>query len=340
MSQANPLEDFKIEVNRNRSAIFSKNFEETWFFLGLNPDLLKEQTIAPCRDWFDNVFNFFFLEQALKENSSNEIFLHNECSLQDHDLKYALENIALKSNQSWNNSSPYLSTKMVLNGEKFRLTLIHPQITSTLRPRAFLRRLKSSALSIETYIPHEVLKEKLIQKKNIIISGSTGSGKTTLVQSLLSLCNENEHLVILEDTHEIHLKNKNITQFLSDKNNSLVDFCSYALRVAPERIILGELRGEEILPLILAMNTGHNGFLTTIHADSAPTALVRLKTLLNFFAPQNKSGFDMICQNIDVIIHMENKKVTEIIEVKGMDENIPLYEYLFKSDLKQSCEVC
>lgn len=333
------LNDFCREVNRNRSALLHKDFRSTWGFLGLNPSLLHNDQIDTCSRWYRSVFQYSFLNEIIINNPQDEIHLHLHTDLNDEDLLYALENISIKNGKTWNTATPYLSTKIESCGESFRLTLIHPHITSGSRPKAFLRRLKSKAIPIENYTSSHLLRKLISAKKNIVISGSTGSGKTTLAQGLLSLCPKHEHLVILEDTHEIYLKEKNVTQFLSGDNNSLVDYCSYALRISPDRLVLGELRGEEILPLILAMNTGHSGFMTTVHANSAAGALNRLKTLLDFYAPKNSSCFQMICQNIDIVIHMENKKIIEIIEVKGMDERTPLFEYLFRSEKEQVDEV-
>lgn len=326
------LLDFKKEVNQNRSALLRKDFKSCWGFLGLNPDLLQNINIDSCSSWYLDVFQYDFLENIIRSTKENEIYLHLVSDLNDGDLLYSLENIALNNGQNWNTSNPYVSSKLELLEESFRLTLIHPTITSSNRPRAFLRRLKSKPIDLSEYSPSDVLKEIISLKKNIIISGSTGSGKTTLAQSLLSQCSVNEHLVILEDTHELYLNGMNTTHLLSNEDFSLIDYCSYALRISPDRLILGELRGEEILPLVLAMNTGHKGFMTTIHANDAPSALTRLKTLLEFYAPKNSSCFSMICQNIDLIIHMENKVITQIIEVKGLDGEVPLFDYLFKSE--------
>jgi type IV secretion system protein VirB11 len=326
------LLDFYQEVNRNRSALLFKDFDSTWGFLGLNPDILNDKNALVCHDWFKNVFQFKFIREILKRNNSNEILLHRETSLNDEDLLYALENLALKNNKNWNTSSPYLSTKVRFDGESFRMTLIHPQITNTERPGVFFRRLRANAIELSTYSGQKILEQFVSERKNVIICGGTGSGKTTLLQSLLNLCPASEHLVILEDTNEITLKDKNTTHLLSSENASLLDFCSYALRISPSRIILGELRGPEVVPLVLAMNTGHKGFMTTIHANSAPECLSRLRTLLEFYAPKNSQSFSMICQNIDAIIYMEGKKIIEIISVMGLDESTPLFDYLFRCE--------
>ncbi len=333
--RSSALEDFYTEVNQNRSALLNKDFKSTWGFLGLNPEFLEKES---CEKWYKEVFQYHFLEQLLENNQSNEIFIHEDSSLCDEDLLYALENIALVHNQSWNTRNPYLSTKVTLNKENFRLTMIHPHIISQTRPRAFLRRHKSRPIDLKSYLPHVKLRGFVDKKNNILISGSTGSGKTTLAQSLLSSCKKDEHIVILEDTHELSIEGGLCTHFLSDEKNSLIEFCSYALRISPDRIVLGELRGEEVLPLTLAMNTGHNGFISTIHSNNAVGALHRLKTLLEFFSPKTKTGFQLICQNIDIVIHMENKKIVEMIKVLGTDGERPMFQRIFSSGKEQLCE--
>ena len=333
------LLDFYKEVNRNRSALLFKDFDSSWGFLGLNPEILSDNNVLQCQDWFKDVFQFKFIREILKEEKSNEILLHRLSVMNDEDLLYALENLALRNNKNWNTSSPYLSTKVNFDGESFRMTLIHPHITNSTRPHVFFRRLKSKALELSTYKPAKILKELIHSKKNIILCGGTGSGKTTLLQSLLGECDDFEHIVILEDTNEISLENKNTTHLLSSENISLLDFCSISLRISPSRIILGELRGAEVVPLVLAMNTGHKGFMTTIHANSAPECLSRLRTLLEFYAPRNSQSFSMICQNIDAVIYMEDKKIKEIIHVVGLDGATPLYNYLFKYEKEPAHEV-
>ncbi len=333
------LLDFYQEVNRNRSALLFKDFDSTWGFLGLNPEILDDKNSLVCQDWFKNVFQFKFIREILKEDQSNEILLHRKTELNDEDLLYALENLALKNNQNWNTSCPYLSTKVSFDGESFRVTLIHPEITNGSRARVFFRRHRAEAIELSSYDAPDILEELVRSKKNIILCGGTGSGKTTLLQSLLNLSPEDEHLVILEDTNEIALEDKNTTHLLSSENASLLDFCSYALRISPDRIILGELRGAEVVPLVLAMNTGHRGFMTTIHANSAPECLNRLRTLLEFYAPKNSQSFSMICQNIDTIIYMEDKKIIEIISVLGFDGSTPLYDFVFRSEREPVHEV-
>lgn len=330
MNGTDVLQEFFLEASRNRSALLQKDFKSGWDFLGLNPLLLKSKEIENCKSWYEDVFCLNFINQILESSCSNEIFLHNESNLSDEDLTYALENLSLKQGYEWNTSNPFLSQNYSSNSLSTRMTLIHPSLLSSSRPKAFFRKLKAETIPLSNYEPANILFSLIKSKKNIIISGGTGSGKTTLLQNLISNCDDKEHLVIMEDTQELFPKGKNVTQFLSSRNNSLIDFCSYSLRISPDRIILGEMRGEEVLPLTLALNTGHSGFMTTVHSNSAPKALHRLKTLLDFFSPVQSSGFNLICQNIDAIIHMESKEIKEIIEVKGWDGTQPLFEYIFK----------
>ena len=133
--------------------------------------------------------------------------------------------------------------------------------------------------------------EELLSELNISISqgafyfltGPSGSGKTTFLNSLVNEIPSDEHIVCIEDTKEIYLEDKLHTRLLSQKeqNKSMKDYCKYALRMSPERILLGEIRAEEIVSMILAMNTGHDGFMSTIHANNAKDTLHRLALLFN-----------------------------------------------------------
>ncbi|MEI8348463.1 MAG: ATPase, T2SS/T4P/T4SS family, partial [Pseudomonadota bacterium] len=159
---------------------------------------------------------------------------------------------------------------------------------------------------------------------------------TSLLTSLIHHLPESEHLVIIEDTHEIKTSRRFCTSFLAQEmaGFSLKDFCAYALRIRPDRIILGEMRSHEVVPFILAMNTGHRGLMSTIHADSAAQAVERVGLLFSLFAGDNlphQLAMQLICRNINYVIHLENKKIAEIVQVLGCEEGKPLYDFVFRA---------
>ena len=151
------------------------------------------------------------------------------------------------------------------------------------------------------------------------------------------MANSNEHHVIIEDVAEIDGDISNTTHLLSHSSSgkSLNDYCTYALRMSPKRIFLGEIRSEEIVPFLLAMNTGHKGMMTTIHANNAKDTLLRLSTLFSIFS-SSKNGIEfnqvlkLICQCVDNVVFVENKEVTEIIEVYGSEGDNPIYSTIYE----------
>ena len=184
---------------------------------------------------------------------------------------------------------------------------------------------------------NELLVGLIQNKKNLLISGGTGSGKTTFLRALLSEISIEEHIVVLEDTHEILSVSPFQTSLLSQMDNSkksLKDYCAYALRMSPDRLIVGEMRSTEVVPFMLAMNTGHKGLMSTIHANSGVDALSRIALLFSLYAENKEIDFNLItkitCKNIDYVIHMENKKISEICRVIGSEGETPFYELIYK----------
>ena len=117
------------------------------------------------------------------------------------------------------------------------------------------------------------------------------------------------------------------------EGKTLKDYCAYAMRMRPDRILLGEMRSSEIVPFILSMNTGHRGLISTIHANSAKDCISRMCLLFSLYSNISKLNFStitsLICQNVEYVIHMENKKIKEIIKIFGADNLNPIYDYIF-----------
>lgn len=146
-----------------------------------------------------------------------------------------------------------------------------------------------------------------------------------------------DHLLILEDTPEIQELTTRVTHLVADEaiaQKTLKSYCRHAMRLRPDRIILGELRGEEVVSFLLCLNTGHRGVLTTLHANNAKEALERVALLFHLY--HEREGLDsnqlmaMICKNVDWVIHLEKGAVQEIIEVTNAENGIPYYQTLFR----------
>lgn len=250
--------------------------------------------------------------------------------LSEKELQLAFEVLCLRNQVEWNYQNPYTSFYCQINNKQFRATLLHSSIDNI--SRYYLRAIPEKTFKLESFtLNSKMIIKSIHERKNILIVGATGSGKTSFISSLLNNISNEEHIVIVEDTKEIIAKNLFVTRMLARNNNqhSLKNYMQYCLRISPDRIILGEIRSIEIIPYLLALNTGHKGCLATIHANSAKDALLRLATLYCIYSEGNirfEQVMAMVCQNIDEVVFLQNKKVIEHIKVYGSQEGSPIFE--------------
>jgi len=298
-------------------------------------------------DWYKEIFLFTRLLPLLKLSSLDEFAFHDFNSLQlwpisceqerdfsvcffdSSDWPLFLKFLGLKSKKEWHPNAPSLSFTWYYETHKFRVTLIHPSLSPFSKGKVFFRRIRLKAFDWKDF--HLSLAQKeyfqlaIAQKKNILVSGATGSGKTSFLCLLLQQIDQKDHVIIVEDTQELFLEHPFVTYLLGEESTGrdLKSCMTYSLRLSPDRIILGEMRSHEVLSFILAMNTGHRGLLSTLHADSAVSALERLEVLIGIFsqgvASSMRGNFftQLICQNIHIVAHVANKKVDHVIEVLG-----------------------
>jgi type IV secretion system protein VirB11 len=163
------------------------------------------------------------------------------------------------------------------------------------------------------------------ERRNIVVAGGTSSGKTTLVNALLAeVASLGERVLILEDTRELRCAAEDVVALRTKPGvASLADLVRSTLRLRPDRIIVGEVRGAEALDMLKAWNTGHPGGLTTVHANSAEAALTRLEQLIQeavVTVPR-----PLIAEAIDLIVFIKGRggerRVDSILELIGLDEN-------------------
>ncbi|WP_372653598.1 ATPase, T2SS/T4P/T4SS family [Halobacteriovorax sp.] len=318
-------------------------FGEDWQILLTKQDVQK---------WFLSITQMSYIQI---DKNTEEIIIHDNNTLQEfknnkkqttstnlstEDLSLSLKLLCLEYKIDWNVSKPFVSFRAIIQGNRVRVTLTHSSLSEEHSHKCSIRILGTQVYPLESYFNNhaekEVIKKHFSNKKNIIVCGSTGSGKTSFLTSLLKTSEDDQHVLIIEDTLEIKSPNDTTTRFVAnDKpNHSLSDYCSYALRMRPERIVLGEIRSHEVVPLILNTNTGHKGILTTIHANSALDCPSRISTLLCLYSGisgmNNETALDLITAGIDTIIFLENKKVKNAISIIGHERGKVNYEEILK----------
>jgi pilus assembly protein CpaF len=183
---------------------------------------------------------------------------------------------------------------------------------------------------------------------NILVSGGTGSGKTTLLNCLTGYIDLDERVITCEDAAELQLQQPHVVRLETRPPNlegegeiTMRDLVKNCLRMRPERIIVGEVRGPEAFDLLQAMNTGHDGSMGTLHANSPREALQRLESMITMggFALPSKTVKEMICGSIDVIIHSArlrdgSRRITHVTEVIGMEGEVIITQDLFVYEIQ------
>lgn len=223
--------------------------------------------------------------------------------------------------------SPIVSAELPETGERFE-GLIPPVAAG---PCFSIRKPARLVHRLDDYVDHGImapevaawLKEAVLARGNIVVVGGTSSGKTTLVNALLAeIATSNERVVILEDTRELNCAAADCVKLRTKPGVvSLSDLVRSTMRLRPDRIVVGEVRGAEALDMLKAWNTGHPGGLTTVHANSARGALYRLEQLVQeavVTVPRR-----LIAEAIDILVFLEGRgsarRVTEVVKVEGLE---------------------
>ena len=304
-------------------------------------------------DVFNEAMRLGPLEELLADESVSEIMVNgphkvyierkgklvlSDCQFTDDASVLAvIERIVAPLGRRIDESQPYVDARLA-DGSRVN-AIIAPLALSG--PTITIRKFSKSALTPEDFIRFgtwthnaaEFMKLCVILRKNIIVAGGTGSGKTTLLNLLSGYIPSNERIVTVEDAAELRLQQPHVVRLEARPPNiegkgavTIRDLVKNCLRMRPDRIIVGECRSGEALDMLQAMNTGHDGSLTTVHANSPRDVISRLETMVMMSGMElpSKAIREQIASAVDIIIHESrlsdgSRKVVAITEVTGLE---------------------
>ena len=271
-------------------------------------------------------------------------------------LRTGLEVIANQLGKKLDEDNPVLHAQLP---DGSRLAAVIPPVVRP-APALTIRKFTSRQYKVDDLIAHgtltrplaDFLEAQIRSGKTLLISGGTGSGKTTLLRILANAIPEQERIVVIEDTSELHIQKPNILAVECQTDTfkaaiSFDDLLKSALRWRPDRIILGEVRGIEARTLLDSFNTGHSGSLTTIHANSAAKALRRFANLV-LRSHQQTTYEDIeaeIGEAVDFVVHIERQPgrrvIREVLRLDNYDRRSQQFEmeHVFRADAQTSTEV-
>ncbi len=288
-------------------------------------------------------------------NSWDLIFVEKNGVIEESSIKFKdpdalmrfVQSLAVFVGKELNRRSPCLDARL---NDGFRLNIVVPPVALD-GPSITIRKPSMQSKSYQELVTMGHLDAKatyflsqaVAAKQNMIVSGGTGSGKTTLLNVLSGFVRSKERVVTIEDTAELQLKVKNLIRMETkaaignDTSVGMDMLLRNALRMRPDRIIIGECRGSETWDMLMAMNTGHEGSMTTVHANTAADALRRLESMI--LRTGTDAPLSMIQADIANTIHFivqtsrnidGKREITEIAEVSGRNETDYIVNHVFK----------
>ena len=305
------------------------------------------------KEIFNEALRLGPLEELLEDNSVSEIMVNgpnnvyverngkltltNMQFMDDASVMAIIERIVSPIGRRIDESQPYVDARLP---DGSRVNAIIPPLALS-GPTITIRKFSKKKLTVEDFIKFgtwthnaaEFMRACVMMRKNIIVAGGTGSGKTTLLNLLSSFIPSDERIVTVEDAAELRLAQPHVIRLEARPPNiegrgaiTIRDLVKNCLRMRPDRIIVGECRGGEALDMLQAMNTGHDGSLTTVHANSPRDVIARLETmvLMSGMELPSRAIREQIASAVDIIIHESrlsdgSRKVVAISEVTGME---------------------
>jgi pilus assembly protein CpaF len=323
-----------------RDAILGDVLDEVFGFGPLEP-LLRDKTVS---DILVNTYKQVFVERSGKLESVPAAFQD------DQHLLRVIDRIVSGVGRRIDDSSPMVDARLP---DGSRVNAIIPPLAVD-GPLLSIRRFPSDRLQAQDLVSYKALTPNMLEflrhcvnaKLNCLISGGTGAGKTTLLNVLSSFISDKERIVTIEDAAELQLRQVHVVRLETRPPNvegkgavRQRQLVVNALRMRPDRIVIGEVRGEEALDMLQAMNTGHDGSLTTVHANTPRDALGRLETMIamaNVNLP-DKAMRQQIVSAIQIVVQQARmsdgtRKVTSIAEITGMEGDIVTMQEIFRFD--------
>ncbi|WP_034451354.1 CpaF family protein [Butyrivibrio sp. AE2032] len=334
-----------------------------------------EQRVSIAEQVFSSIRGFGLLDSIIKDESITEVMINGPENVfieqdghlfklekqfeSERRLEDIIQRIVGLAGREVNQSSPICDTRLP---DGSRVNVVLPPI-SLCGPIVTIRKFSKEPMTIERLIEYGSITKEIADKLeilvrakyNIFISGGTGSGKTTFLNALSNFIPKDERVITIEDSAELQIKGIDNLVRLETRNANTTgageitirDLIKSSLRMRPERIVVGEVRGGEALDMLQAMNTGHDGSLSTGHANSVHDMLSRLETMVL----QGSAGLPLeairqqIASAVDIIIHLsrlrdKSRKTMEICEVVGYkDGEIVLNPlYVFEEDENSTLE--
>jgi pilus assembly protein CpaF len=329
-----------------------------------NPLLNRMERERLIDEVLDETFGFGPLEALLKDptisdiliNGPHKIYVERRGKLEKTDIKFRdndhllqiIDRIVSKVGRRVDETSPMVDARLP---DGSRVNAIIPPLALD-GPTMSIRRFGANPLRLEDLLNYKaftpemaMLMEACIKARlNAIISGGTGCGKTTLLNTLSSFIPHDERVITIEDAAELQLQQDHVVRLETRPANiegkgmiNCRDLVKNALRMRPERIIIGECRGPEALDMLQAMNTGHAGSMTTLHANTPRDAQARLETMIMMAGMELpiKAMRQQISSAVDLIIQANRlqggpRKITSISEVMGMEGDVIVMQEIFR----------
>ena len=347
-------QDLKAEI----SSIVQESLDE----LGVVLNRQERQTLNT--DLFFEVKGLGPLETLLQDDTVNDIlvngpqqiFVERDGKLQLTDVTFKdekhllriIDKIVSAVGRRVDESNPYVDARLA-DGSRFNAMVPPIAVDGSL---VSIRKFKKDKLGIDDLVKFGAFTEEMAAylqaavstRLNIIVSGGTGSGKTTTLNALSSFIDDDERILTIEDTAELQLQQTHVGRMESRPPNvegkggvSQRDCLRNALRMRPDRIIVGETRGEEVIDMLQAMNTGHDGSMTTIHANSARDGVSRLENMIAMAGIEMplKATRSQISSAVNLIVQASrlqdgSRRMVSITEITGMEGDVISMQEVFK----------